>query len=77
MEPTEEATYRQGVKDTLNLILVQTTKTNGSVAETKRDLAALQLNYKSWRGYITGGLAVLSLFFVAAVAIIAAYITVN
>ena len=31
MTPTEEQTYREGIKVSLEMILVQTTKTNGRV----------------------------------------------
>lgn len=46
---TEEETYRQGIVTTLGEILEQTKKTNGRVR-------ALEV----WRGYIVGGLAVVT-----------------
>jgi hypothetical protein len=56
------------IKLSLDRIEAQTIKTNGAVAETKKDLAKLDLNYKQWRAYLTGALTVLT-FFIAVILI--------
>jgi hypothetical protein len=48
------------IHEKLDAIIAQTTKTNGSVAKCQLEIADLSV----WRGYITGGLAILSIIVV-------------
>jgi hypothetical protein len=57
MNPTEEMTYRDGIRRSLDEILMQTKKTNGRVSKLEQ-----------WQSYVLGAVATLG-FLIVAVAV--------
>jgi len=71
MDPTEEQTYRKAIDEKLELILAQTTKTNGSVLALRSDVDAIKL----WKARAEGFTGAINIGWTAFVAILGAVIS--